>query len=116
MKTTKRRKKEIQDHKFRVQFHSAARIDFIRHLPCEVTRIQIYGEVVNAHTKGGGVGRRGPYTSIVPLYWTVHAHFDEMPADKFFDTYGRTKQSIKDRAPHYEKLWRERGFLSGEDA
>lgn len=106
-KTTKQRKKEILDHKFRVQFHSAERVEFFRNLPCEVTGIQEYGEVVNMHTKGGGVGRRGSYTSIVPGYWRVHTDFDEMPEDKFEARYSRTKQSIRDRAPHYHSLWEE---------
>ncbi len=105
-KTTKQRRKERLDHRFRVQFHSVERVDFFRHLPCELTGIQIYGEVVCAHTKGGGVGRRGTYKSIVPLEWKAHKDFDEMPNDKFEKTYGRTKASVRDRAPFYDQLWR----------
>ena len=116
MKTTRQRMKERRDHRFRVQFHSDKRVEYFRHLPCEVMGFRRYGDVVNAHTKGGGVGRRGSYTSIVPLLWSVHHDFDTMPAKKFEARYGRTKQSVRDRAPHYEKLWRERGYPTGEAA
>ena len=104
-KTTRQRRKEIQDHRQRTQFHSVKRIEFFRHLPCEVTGKQGHGNIVNAHTAGGGVGRRGPYTSIVPLWWTVHTDFDEISDAKFEEKYGRTKQSIRDRAPYYHRMW-----------
>ncbi len=104
-KTIRERRKEIQDQRQRVQFHSPKRIEFFRNLPCEVTGEWSDGNVVNAHTKDGGVGRRGPYTSIVPLWWTVHTDFDEMPNAKFEEKYGRTKQSVRDRASHYHQLW-----------
>lgn len=112
MKTTKQRKKERADERFRAQFHSAKRVKFIRGLPCDVTGLtrsgSPFGRIVNAHTKGGGTGRRGPYESIVPLKWDVHSNFDDgMTEEQFEDCYGRTKQSIRDRAPHYHRLWLE---------
>lgn len=107
MKSTKQRLKEIRDHAFRVHFHSQERVELFRHLPCEVTATQIYGRVVNAHTRGGGTARRGAYTSIVPLLWTVHTDFDEMPEVKFEAKYGRTKSSVRLRAAHYQQLWLE---------
>lgn len=103
-KTTKQRRKEIQEFRQRVQFHSVERILFFKNLPCEVTG-RCGEDVVNAHTKGGGTARRGPYTSIVPLWWTCHTDFDEMSNEKFEEKYGRTKQSVRDRAPHYQQLW-----------
>ena len=111
MKTTKQRQKERRDHRFRVQFHSEKRCRFIKALPCEVTGIESGpdGDVVNAHTKGGGVGRRGCYTSIVPLYWRVHHDFDDgMTEKQFHQHYARSKQSVRDRAPYYAKLWEDR--------
>ena len=104
-KTMKQRRKEIREHRQRVQFHGEKRILFFKSLPCEVTGRR--GGVDNAHTKGGGVGRRGPYTSIVPLHWWVHTDFDEMPNAKFEKKYNRTKQSVRDRAPHYQQMWLE---------
>ena len=110
MKTTKGRKNEILDYNFRRAFHSPERIEFFRNLPCEVTsrsrrESSEWARVVNAHTKGGGVGRRGPYTSIVPLKWDVHGDFDCLSEAQWETKYGRTKQSVRDRAPHYAALW-----------
>lgn len=105
MKTMKQRKREILDQKFRKHFHSAERVKFFRDLPCEVLGDRNTNVVVNAHTKAGGVARKGPYASIVPLGWFVHHDFDTMWDKKFEAKYGRTKQSIRDRAPHYHQLW-----------
>lgn len=117
MKTTKQRRVERDKERFQAQFHSAERVEFIRQLPCEVTGflagLGFLEEVVNAHTEGGGVGRKGPYTSIVPLRWRVHTDFDEMPENRFEVKYNRSKQSIRDTAPHYHALWLEH---VGEDA
>ena len=105
-KTIRQRRKEIRDGKFRIAFHSSERVNFFHNLPCEVTGKRLI-DIHNAHTKGGGVGRRGPYTSIVPLHWWVHTDFDEMPNAKFEKKYKRTKQSVRDRAPHYQQMWLE---------
>ena len=105
MKTTRQRMKERRDHRFRVQFHSAQRVLFFQDLPCDVTGWSNRFRVHNAHTKGGGTARRGPYTSIVPLWKSVHFDFDTMPEAKFKAKYGRTKQSVRDTAPHYAALW-----------
>ena len=113
MKTTRQRMKERRDHRFRVQFHSHKRVNFFHNLPCEVTGHRL-ASIVNAHMKTRGSG--GTYRHIVPLEWNTHLDFDTMPDDKFKAKYGRTKQSVRDRAPHYEKLWRERGLPTGEAA
>ncbi len=103
MKTTRHRKLERAKVRFRRQFHSAGRVEFFRNLPCEVSGVR-FG-IHNAHTEGDGTARRGPFTSIVPLHHQVHWHFDTMSEVQFEEEYGRTKQSVRDRAPHYHKLW-----------
>ena len=111
MKTTRERRKEIQDHKFRTQFHSKERVAFMRKQPCEVTGLlagEGWGEeVVNAHMRGGGTGRRASYKYIVPLRWMAHTDFDTLSEKQWKKKYGRTKQSVRDRAPHYNRLWEE---------
>ncbi len=111
MKTTKQRRLERDKSRFRIHYHSTDRVGFFNNLPCEVTGLLagsgFFEKVVNAHTRSGGMGSKGPYTSIVPLRWNVHTDFDEMPNAKFEKKYGRTKQSVRDRAPHYDRLWRE---------
>lgn len=105
MKTTKQRRKERADERFRTYFHSHSRVLFFKDMPCEVTgRVHMY-LVENAHTESDGAARRGPYRSIVPLMHLVHFDFDTMPEKKFEARYNRTKQSVRDRAPHYHQLW-----------
>lgn len=108
MKTTKERRKERKGERFRRQFHSRERVRFFKALPCEVAGGSHLWRVENAHTESDGIARRGPYESIVPLFDTVHHDFDEMPEAKFEAKYGRTKQSVRDRAAHYHQMWEER--------
>lgn len=102
---SRKRKKERRDFKFKVHFHSNARVVYFRNLPCEVTGKRDVRRVQNAHTRGGGVGGKGPYTSIVPLLDSVHHDFDTMPEAKFNKKYGRTKASIRERAEFYHRQW-----------
>ncbi len=105
MKTTKQRKKERKTERFGTQYHSAERVEFIRGLPSEISgRSDRYGNH-NAHMKSRGAG--GGYRYIVPLTREEHLDFDVMPEAKFKKCYDRTKQSIRDRAPHYHRLWLE---------
>ena len=103
-KTTAERKKERREALFRRHFHSEERVEFIGHLPCELTGARHPGVIHNAHTKTRGSG--GTYKDIVPLYWRAHKDFDEeLSNEEFARMYGRTKQSVRDRAPHYQQLW-----------
>ena len=90
---------------FQKQFHSDERVRFIRDLPCDLT-----GKVCsvhNAHTISRGAG--GGFESIVPLQFMAHKDFDEMPEEKFEAKYGRTKQSVRDKAPLYQEMWEKHG-------
>ena len=102
MKPTAQRKLDRTEARFARHFGSLQRVKFIRSLPCEVTGLCSEGSH-NAHTKSRGAG--GTYKDIVPLSSEVHQRFDEMPESKFRERYGRTKQSIRDRAPWYQQLW-----------
>ena len=107
MKTTAQRKVERQVARFAKQFHSVERVEWIKDLPCEVTGVRSPFDVHNAHMRG----RAGPgetYKLIVPLYAQVHGDFDTMPEEKFLATWGRTKDSIRERASHYQTMWEER--------
>ena len=109
MKTTKQRRKERRDHRFRVQFHSTQRCKFFHDLPCEVSG---EGGCYNAHMKSRGSG--GTYTSIVPLTPTVHYHFDTLSEAQWEAKYdGRTKDSVRNRAEHYANLWETRHEQNG---
>ena len=106
MKTSKQRKRERKKERFKKHWHSEERIAWIRTLPCELTckRISIH----NAHMKSRGAG--GTYKDIVPLQFLAHKDFDELPNEKFEKKYGRTKQSVRDRAKHYQELWIRRSY------
>jgi hypothetical protein len=39
----------------------------------------------------------------------AHKDFDEMPEEKFEAKYGRTKQSVRDKAPLYQEMWEKHG-------
>ena len=53
-------------------YHSAARVAFVKSLPCAFTGEDGYPLRENAHTVSGGMGRKGPYTSIIPATREVH--------------------------------------------
>ena len=101
-RVSRKRKKDRRARLFERNFHSEERVRFIGCLPCEVTG-RGFLKRENAHMKSRGAG--GTYKDIVPLYSIVHRDFDEMPESKFRERYGRTKQSIRDRAPWYQQLW-----------
>tara|TARA_R110000824_G_scaffold100098_5_gene238004 strand:+ start:3616 stop:3957 length:342 start_codon:yes stop_codon:yes gene_type:complete len=101
MRTSKQRRAERRKALFQRQFHSDERVRFIRGLACDLT-----GKVCsihNAHMKSRGAG--GDYKTIVPLQFMAHKDFDEMPEEKFEAKYGRSKQSVRERAPLYQKIW-----------
>lgn len=75
---------------------------FFKSLPCEVTKRRSAG-VQNAHMKNRGAG--GTYKDVVPLAWDVHHDFDVIGEAEFEQKWGRSKQSIRDRAPAYQQLW-----------
>ena len=102
-KTIRQRRKEIRDGKFRIAFHSSERVNFFHNLPCEVSDRRY--SIQNAHMRSRGSG--GTYKDVVPLHWLVHKHFDEQSMEWFRKRYKRTKQSVRDRAPHYQRLWLE---------
>ena len=59
---------------FKRTYHSTARVKFVKSLPCCVCG----GDgSVNAHTTGGGMSRKGDFTTIVPLCHVHHVQYDE---------------------------------------
>ena len=80
-------------------------MEWIRDLPCALTGIE--GESHNAHTKSRGSG--GTYHHIVPLSFLAHRDYDELGEEDFAAKYGRTKQSVRDKAPLYQEMWEQHG-------
>ena len=105
-KTVAQRRKERRDGLFRKHFHSEKRVLFIQDQPCELTGLCYAHFIHCAHTKTRGSG--GTYKDTVPLTHEAHRDFDLMSDNAFEAKYpGRTKQSVRDRAPFYQQLWEE---------
>lgn len=101
MKTTPERKRERKQALFARTFHSQERVAWIRSLPCALTGVQ--GESHNAHTKSRGSG--GTYRHIVPLSFLAHRDYDELDKMRFSAKYGTTKDSVRELADDYQRLW-----------
>lgn len=90
-------------------YHSRARVAFVKSLGCvyctalhPLFGIVSAGKSDNAHTEGGGMGRKGPYTSIVPLDRTHHRMYDERRGP-FADEAVRA--AIASAALEVERMW-----------
>ncbi len=53
-------------------YHSAARVAFVKSLPCVACGHEPPARCVNAHTYSGGMGRKADYLTIVPLCAPCH--------------------------------------------
>ncbi len=70
VKTVNRKRKATE---FIRCYHSEARVEFVRNLPCVVCGA-IFCE--NSHITNGGAGRKGAYRKIVPLCFNMYAPQD----------------------------------------
>jgi len=95
-------KSERKKKRFKKHFYSVERVRFIASHPCELTGKLC--SIHNAHMKSRGAG--GTYKHVVPLHFLAHKDFDEMGKEKFEKKYGRTKQSVRDRAEYYHEQWK----------
>ena len=82
-KPIRARNPKRQASEFARCFHSRDRVRFVKSLPCLYCSslspfiASVTGPSDNAHTVKEGMGRRGPYTSIVPLCRNHHRWYDE---------------------------------------
>lgn len=65
-------------------YHSSARVEFVRGLPCVVTRKT---PCENAHTESGGMGRKAHYTKIVPMIPEKHHELHDIGIATFLRKY-----------------------------
>jgi hypothetical protein len=75
IKPKRRTASEARD-KFRREFHSEARRDFVAALPCCACGSR-KGERDNHHVRTDGTSRRGPYTAIVPMCRKCHRRYHD---------------------------------------
>lgn len=89
-------------------FHSRARVRFVKALPCVYCAglspfiAAVAGPSDNAHTVKEGMGRRGHYSTIVPLCRSHHRRYDERL--KPFDA-AEVREAIASCAPRIEAAW-----------
>jgi len=87
---------------FARSYHSVERVLFVKGLACLAPRHECIGQPENAHVVTGGMGRKGDYTSIVPLCAYHHAVLHRMGAESFQKHY---ICYFNEHAPAVEALW-----------
>lgn len=90
-------------------YGSKERVAFVKSLACANCGIVGYSQ--NAHTKNGGAGRKGDYTTIIPLcgphgfpgfiYEGCHARWDRHEIPTTLDR----EFAAQATAEHVERLW-----------
>lgn len=70
------KRKARKPSEFARVYHSRARVEWIKSLPCVITGE--YGDIENAHVKNGGMGRKADYIWIVPMKRRVHALYHKV--------------------------------------
>ncbi len=90
-------------------YHSRERVLFVKNFGCVYCTalspffgVQTLGKCHNAHTANEGRGRKGHYTTIIPLCPEHHRRFDEYRFP--FDTEDSRNQ-LKACAPEIQRLW-----------
>lgn len=76
-----RRPKKRKPSEFARIYGSRERVRWVKSLPCLVCASLIRPELLssqsdNAHTEGDGMGRKGHYTTIIPLCRSHHERYD----------------------------------------
>lgn len=92
--------------RFARTYHSVERVEFIAARLCCVpgcsTRV-----CVNAHTKGGGTGRKADYDTIVPMCHHHHDKLHNIGRASFALATGCTEEYLKGVAVGTEMAWQE---------
>ena len=84
---------------FERTYLSAARVLFVKQLPCCQCGAS---PCENAHTTGGGMGRKGHYSTIAPLCARCHSAYDEHRAP--FDQ-PMVRAKVADAAGDTQSAW-----------
>ena len=83
-------------------YGSKARVEYVKTIACCHCWHWSKGGIDNAHTTGGGMSRKGDYTTIVPLCRSCHVRYDEYLAP--FDQPA-VRDRIAGKAPFVEAAW-----------
>jgi hypothetical protein len=95
-------------------YHSKERVAFVKSLPCACCTDRLTG-CDNAHTRNGGAGRKGDYTTIVPLCrgargcHRLHHDHGWSRLDVLRKTIGLPPVDWEREAARTQDLWEARG-------
>lgn len=102
----KKRNPKRRQSEFARCYHSKERVLFVKSLPCAwcaKLRLPIQcGATENAHTEGGGAGRKAHYTTIAPLGRYHHERYDQHQPPFDVDS---TRRALKMDAILTEEAW-----------
>ena len=102
----KRRRQSASDvrEKFEREYHSDTRRRWVAELPCLVCSMT---PCENAHTRNDGMGRKGPYTTIVPLCGAHHRESHAIGVRSFEAKYTRPLigRTLESWAETVERAW-----------
>lgn len=83
-------------------FGSEARVRFVASLPCLAHSPICHGEIHNHHTKNGGMGKKAPASSVVPLCAVHHAAIHTMGRATFAFLYDL---DLERESARVEAMW-----------
>ncbi len=82
-------------------YRSKARVRFVRALPCAACGVHDPAGCDNAHTENGGAGRKGNYTTIIPLCRRCHTRQHQSG----YSAIGMTATGRERAAALTQELW-----------
>ncbi len=85
-------------------YGSKARVLFVKSLPCFASSTFCEGPIENAHTEGGGCGRKADANTVIPLCRFHHQQLHWCGVDTFAASHGTRLFKIADET---ERLWQE---------
>ncbi|MDB4893172.1 MAG: hypothetical protein JWL61_5027 [Gemmatimonadetes bacterium] len=101
----KRRNTKRKAREFERAYGSKERVEWVKSLPC--CWCGAVGESQNAHTVGGGAGRKADYDTIAPLCWSI----TRLPCHKAYDqhlgvfAHEGAREYVKAQAAETERRW-----------
>ena len=101
-KSTRQRRKERQDHKFRVQFHSVERVNFIKQQSCDTCGAPPPSDPSHHPSRGAG----GTFRDLFPQCRRCHSRMHQRGVDTFLAKIHRTRGWLTSRTAYWEREWR----------
>ena len=108
----KRVNKKRKASEFARCYHSKERVEWVKSMRCILRTPFCTGPSENAHTVGGGAGRKADYATIIPLCNAHHRDLHTLGIRSFVRTYMDGYNTLPALADAVEKLWLAVSFQS----